>query len=379
MAPSRFPDDDLLPFRTRCDPLADDTVAELFDGGTVGDANRLMRELVAQDGVPGADLPGPLRRYLDATSALPAFADRERLRAGEEVFAVHGPLCVVALFHASLPTCYAARDGVQVLAMTARLSTDPTRRIAETAQFVLDVMAPGGMAEGGSGLRDAQKVRLMHAAVRHLLRRSGHWRAEWMEPGNQLDMAMTLQTFGCVVLDALRRLGVTLSPAEEDAYVHAWRVVGGVLGLDERLLPDDAASARALMATAGRLLFGACAEGHEMEGALQGMLEHVLPGNAFDGLVPVLTRQLAGDEVADLLGVKPADWTRHLFGPLRVLGRAGDDVVRRSQLARRIAESMSLPLLEAIAWMARGGQRAPFAIPTELAARWGVRRGPAIA
>src|SRR5690242_11353860 len=98
-----------------------------------------MAALVRHDGVPDADLPGPVRDYLAATAELPPWADRERIRRGAEVFAEHGPLCVLALFHASLPTCYSCADGVQVLAMTARLATDVTRRIAETAQFVLDV------------------------------------------------------------------------------------------------------------------------------------------------------------------------------------------------------------------------------------------------
>jgi hypothetical protein len=52
---------------------------------------------------------------------------------------------------------------------THRLINHPFRRIVETAQFVLDVMAPDGLGHSGRGVRSAQKVRLMHAAIRHLI------------------------------------------------------------------------------------------------------------------------------------------------------------------------------------------------------------------
>ena len=142
----------------------------------------------------------------------------------------------MALACASLPACYAARKGVQVLHLTARLQTDPVRRIGETAQLTLDAMAPGGLAPGGAGVRDAQKVRLMHAAVRHLVGTSGAWDPDWGVPVNQEDLAGTLMTFSIVVVDSLRKLGVSVSDEEADAYFHAWNCVGHILGLDARLL-----------------------------------------------------------------------------------------------------------------------------------------------
>src|SRR5262245_15657081 len=78
-----------------------------------------------------------------------------------------GPEIIMTLFCYGLPSCYAAAKGVQVLALTTRLFSNPTRRVIETAQMVVDVMAPGGLAARGRGIRTAQKVRLMHAAVRY--------------------------------------------------------------------------------------------------------------------------------------------------------------------------------------------------------------------
>ena len=100
------------------------------------------------------------------------------------------------------------RQGVQVLALTARLHTDPVRRIGETAQMTLHAMSAGGLAPGGAGIRDAQKVRLMHAAVRHLALASDDW-VPVGTPVNQEDLAFTLLTFSIVALDSIRKLGRT--------------------------------------------------------------------------------------------------------------------------------------------------------------------------
>ena len=76
----------------------------------------------------------------------------------------------LGLFLSSLPLAYAAHDGVQVLALTAQLETDTKRRILESAQFVLDVTAPGALEPGRPGYETVRLVRLMHAGVRHLIR-----------------------------------------------------------------------------------------------------------------------------------------------------------------------------------------------------------------
>ena len=50
-------------------------------------------------------------------------------------------------------------------------------------------------------------------------------------PINQEDLAGTLMTFSCVVLDALKKLRVGYSAAEGEAFLHAWKVVGHFMGV----------------------------------------------------------------------------------------------------------------------------------------------------
>lgn len=377
MAGTTWSDELLDELREAGDPPADAVIREIFEDDRVDAVNHLMKTLVRNDGVPPAQLPAAVRRYLDSTDDLPRWADPDRIATGERFFREHGPGCVMALACASLPACYASRKGVQVLHLTARLQTNPVRRIGETAQLTLDAMAPGGLAPGGSGVRDAQKVRLMHAAVRHLIGESDAWDPRWGLPVNQEDLAGTLLTFSIVVMDSLRKLGVSVSADEADAYCHAWNCVGHVLGIEQRLLVGGEDEGHALWRRIIDRQWAPSPEGQAMTDALIGAMENATPGTVFDGFPSYIVRYLGGDELGDILGVRRQTWTALFGGPLRHFARDSDAAVDADPLVARVAERFSKQLLEGIGWVARGGERAPFDIPQELAEEWGVR-GPAL-
>lgn len=84
-----------------------------------------------------------------------------------------------------------------VLTFSQRLGHDPYRRLGETGQFVLSVTTRGALGPRGQGIRKVQKVRLLHAAIRHLIRRSPGWPEEELGPPIcQEDLAGTLGTVG---------------------------------------------------------------------------------------------------------------------------------------------------------------------------------------
>jgi hypothetical protein len=378
MTARRYSDRFLDEMRAAGDPLADAAIADVFEAGEVDAVNTVMKTLVRNDGVPAKKLPRAVRDYLDATDDLPEWADPQRIVIGERFFELHGPFCVLALATASLPACYAMRRGVQVLALTARLHTDPVRRIGETAQMTLHAMAPGGLAAGGAGVRDAQKVRLMHAAVRHLALASDDWDPDWGTPVNQEDLAFTLLTFSLVVLDAIRKLGRTFSDEEADAYFHCWNCVGHVLGVDRRLIAPTIAGSRRLWRRITERNREHSAEGTMMTEALIGAMEHAVPGTVFDGFPAYLVRYIGGDELADILDVPGRGWTSVLSGPLRLFARASDALGDASPVVEKAAAHFSTQLLEGFGWVARDGERAPFDIPQHLAERWDVRGASAL-
>jgi hypothetical protein len=374
MSEIQWTDDMLDRMRSLTDPLADAVVDEIFADGEVTAVNNLMRDLVRNDQVPSTQLPAVVEDYLVRSAVLPDWADAARIRSAEAFFARHGLLISTSLFFASLPRCYACANGVQVLHQTARLATDTRRRIAETGQMVLDTMAEGGLAPGGKGIRATQKVRLMHAAVRHLIRAGGHWNPAWGEPVNQEDLGGTLMAFGWVPLDCLDRMKIPYIRAEAEDYIHAWRTVGFLLGVRDEMLPRSLDEAAALMGRIGDRQFAPSEAGREMTSALIEMIEETMPGNLFDGLPATMIRFCNGDAIADLLGTPKSDWTSKLIGPVNKLFGLIEGEEDHSSICAKAAEVFGREFNQAMSWVARGGARAPFAIPDTLRAHWGLNQ-----
>lgn len=381
----RFSDALLDDMRRQCDPVADGPVSAVLDSGGVGAVNALMRTLVRVDQPVPEELPDELEDYLRDTLALPAWADMRKIERGQRVFETWGLHISVCLYCASLPSSYAAAKGVKVLDMTARLDTDTRRRVAETGQFLMDVLSVGGLDDDGPGRRTIQKVRLMHAAVRHLIsarnrRYPGIWDPDWGEPINQEDLAGTLLAFSYVVVESLPRLGVFLPADDIDAYLHLWNVVGYLIGVCEELQAQNVDDATALVDTIRRRQFRTSPEGRRMTVALLELLDDMTPGYLFDDTVPPLIRHLIGDETADMIGVPPSQLA-DAFGRLAqatdwlydLIGWADRENLVYEVVARLI-HPFGRELLHGLFRLERGGDRAHFAIPDHLAQRWELPR-----
>lgn len=333
---------------------------------------RLMTELVDNRSPVPASVPEALRRFLEEGAALPAWADREQIRLGQHIFGRYGLQLIVALLCASLPECYAAAKGAQTLRLSARFVGQTRRRVLETAQFVLDVMAPGGLGPEGRGVRSAQKVRLVHAMSRIGIAHHPEFRPEWGVPVNQEDQLGVLMSFSTVALEALKRLGVDFTRDEEDAYVHAWAVTGHLLGMETETLPESAASARALFERIRDRHCAPSAAGRELTRALVETMEEVVPGTFFDGIVTVLIRHLVGDRVADAVGVDRGDWTKVFVPPLRIVNAVLDKAGDHSPRVARGIEVLSRRFLEHTYRGQSGSEPIQFHVPGELRARWGL-------
>jgi hypothetical protein len=359
------------------DPVADGPVAAVLEDGTADRVSALLHSLI-RDGDPApAGLPAPIDDYLFSTLALPDWADGDRIERAQRFFELWGVQISVCLFCASLPSAYACANGVQVLHLTARLDTDTRRRVMETGQFLMDVMAPGSLAADGSGVRVIQRVRLMHGAIRHLVAaravvQPSVWDPAWGQPINQEDLAGTLLSFGYVPADPLRRLGVDVTDRDAEDYLHCWNVIGHQLGVCDELLTTDVADATDLVTAIRSRQLAASPEGADLARALVELLESMTPGHRADRFVPALIRHLSGEEIADVLDVPPG----HVAGRVpRWLGRiigAVESAVERDGALARLAEPFGRELLAAAFCLERGGTRAPFAIPTALATRWGI-------
>jgi hypothetical protein len=242
------------------------------------------------DRLPDA-LPEAIEKL--AVPALPQWVEPRRLRAAQRFASEHLVEITLALFCASLPLSYGSARGARVLAGTGRLGADIDRRINETAVFVLHVLAPNGLEEGGRGRADIGKVRLIHAAVRRSV------------PGdmaiNQEDLLGALGVFSVVVLKSLVRLGITIDPRDREDFIHLWSAVGAMMGIRRELLPSSYAEAESVARRIGERQLKSSPEGRRlMQDLLSGMRRH-LPG--FGWAPPHVIRWLIGSQRAELLGV----------------------------------------------------------------------------
>ena len=159
-------------------------------------------------------MPSATKDFLAATNVLPAWTDWNKVKLANDLFLDHGPKFLVFLYYRSLPILYSCANGAKVLVQTGRLSHQNdghkifARCIAETGQFMLEVMKPDSLKQGGTGIQAIQKIRLIHAAIRTFTPEE-KWDATVLGvPINQEDLAITLMTFSVVMIDALERFGI---------------------------------------------------------------------------------------------------------------------------------------------------------------------------
>lgn len=391
----------LARMRDAGDPLADAAVSALYEeagGGPDGlrKLNDFLFSLTFEDEFTHAKLPGPVHEFAVKSAAPPPWADLKLVDAGQDFFYRNGLGATVLLVCASLPECYVMKNGIHVLGLTRYLKDRPGLRILETSQMVRDAMLPGGLAPGARGILSVQKVRLLHAAVRHLILTTatgaGHdmgkvwtearWDPAWGHPICQEDMAYTLQTFAYVVLRGLKTMGAEVTPEQEDAYIHCWNVVGHVLGVDRSLIPEpepgDGGPSRAVRA---EMLYrairarqaGKTDDGVAITGALVDFVEKLLKEKVApelplkflrpDDLAKLprfIMRDLLGKETMELLGVrlsKAAGWRGTLEETTLLLLRFVYDVLQRvtgGAFLARASESLHIALTEKLSQLPPG-------------------------
>lgn len=351
----------------RADPLADHTMTDMLgvwavlpDSASAADraqahaqqwlriaeVNRLISswqsnaDLMAWQAPPGTspEVAQALERFLSAAQTLPDWADPAKLERAEALFMDYGALSCVLLFCASLPECYVIPDLSAVLHASGQLEQHTEYRIRMTAAMIFPVMLQGGLGTAqGSGVAQVLKVRLIHATIRHLILRGSPEAAMraphcgvmaalagppqdmphamyalgWNIPAdglpcNQEELVYTLLTFGYVFLRSLRRLNLGLLPADEEAFLHAWNVVGHLLGIERSLMADSMADSERLFESiqaAGRAHPYQPDPRPALAQALMQTMECVIPVRLLRPFPVLMTAHLCGKSTMQALGL----------------------------------------------------------------------------
>ncbi|WP_370381750.1 oxygenase MpaB family protein [Catenulispora sp. GAS73] len=360
--------------RLRGDDLADATVDALFAAGEIGHFNTLMRWFERSGAPLPEGLPQVARDYLAATATPPDWVDWDRMEAARMFFIDNNVHISTALSFASMPACYMLPHVAKLLAATHALDY-PSNRMAATGQFTVYLMRPDAFEAGGSFVPAAQKVRLLHASIRHHLRREGAWdEVAWGVPICQEDMIGGQMMFSIQVLDALHRLGVHVTEAGADAYFYAWRVVGAMLGIDTGTAPVDLSEARDFSDLYMAKFMGPSEAGVSLTRQLIELYEEVVPGTLLDPVVPALIRHLVGDTAADWLQVPRSAVFDHLVPAAPLLLGVTEHLKERSPLAAMVIDRLGAVTTRFELSSLTRGRVMHYAIPDHLKDEYGVNK-----
>ncbi|WP_428665896.1 oxygenase MpaB family protein [Runella sp.] len=300
---SRIFDDTFLnPYRQTGDAAADAVIEQLAAEQGKKGLGDFMQFLGNFSQLTITHLPPFVQNFFELYSRLPAFAHRGKMDKGMAFFWKYDQQIALLLGCYSLPYCYAAADGAQVLWLSQRIKNDTFKRLEETGEFVFGIMQERDWKNGRNTLK-ILKIRLMHAVIRYFTNHSEQWDQVWGLPINQEDMAGTNLAFSYVVIRGLRTLGIQANTADEEAYLHFWNVVGSLLGLQNALLPLNLREAYHLDRAIVRRHFKTSEAGTGLTKSLTKTLKQQTPEPDLQNFPVAQMRFLLGDSVADLLAI----------------------------------------------------------------------------
>lgn len=328
----KYSHEKLQAWRYVCDEEADACVRAILRGRPTNMLEEVERRAKTEGGV--------FKAFLDQCFTVPKWVDFELMEHGRRVYCRFAPLQGLVLLCSSLVEGYAFQKAVQVLVQTGRLEKDVSRRIFETGQMLHNIAGPEGLRPGGIGHRTLMEVRLLHAAVREFISRSGKWdESRFEKPINQEDMAGTVLEFDFMVVRGMKALGLRLSEEERISMHYFWRYAGYLLGVKSELLTESYQEQEVMALQLHSHLYSPTKEGEILAKSLLRDMANKPP---FRFPLPVLhafSRYLIGEELADTFDIRS-----------NVSGRAAVQMVKTATLGmsygHRLFPDFALKVLE---------------------------------
>lgn len=312
----KYTDELLDKMRQQADPMADAVIERLHQEQDKS-AFAFVSSIPLHNAAPlPENFPHYLKAFFEQTAMLPDWYDRRKVSKAAAFFSQHAQDILSMLGFMSLPYCYAAADGAQVLYFSERMKNNTLKRLTETAHYVFYTLQKDAFEPSGHGIRSAQLVRLTHAAVRYYLRRQKQWNPAWGQPINQEDMAGTNLAFSLVTMRGLRKLNVVPTPEEAEAFIHACNVSAFILGTAPELIPATTKEAYLLDQKIASRHHRPSEAGRELTRILIESMKESITDTRFIPIIPAYMRHVLGDAIADILDIPQAGLEKNLIPPL---------------------------------------------------------------
>lgn len=303
-------------FRQQTDPLADAVISFYFPDKRT-DLQQALDSLASNSDKLTNPEETLFALYNDVWNKSERLSP-EVLKAGQQFFNQLASDIMLLLGMLSLPYCYAAANGAEVLIHSKQILEEPEKRLLETAEFVFNVCSRNAFKPKGKALVDILKVRLMHAAARWYAKNTMEWNSEVLgEPVNQEDMAGTNLAFSLIVIRGLKKLGKSISPEEAFAYINYWNQIGRLLGVNEQLLPASNKEAYVLERNIRERQFRAGESGRRLTQSLLKYFEVATKDSPLKGQSTSMVSYLLGEQVSDLLSIKNSTEDTVFFQPYK--------------------------------------------------------------
>ncbi|KAF9432403.1 hypothetical protein BGZ76_010845, partial [Entomortierella beljakovae] len=226
--------------RTVGDKLSDDAY-KVLNVKRKQDAAELLLAYVSR---PESEQESPAPRLLlEQFSKVPDWVDMERVERGIEVQRRHILVFAYVAFFCSFIINYSSASATRVLKTTGYFTTGSKvlQNILENAEYFQIVFSSAAnLLEGSKGWKATLQVRLLHSHVRARLEKLSKTHSKLYDisklgtPINQEDLYIGLLILPTLTWHTMeRRLGLVLSDQEREDYMHAWRYIGHMLGVED--------------------------------------------------------------------------------------------------------------------------------------------------
>ncbi len=212
--------------------LDGETAARLFKLG-LNTEDPLEREHVLRDA------PSALRDFLRKLDTRPDWVDTSAYMPGIRMFHRNSRLVLGAFVGGVLIEGFSTNISKSFM-VTGRLRQYGVRRLKQNNRHMIELFMPGGMERIGDGWKLSVRVRLIHAQIRYLLKKSTEWDTEELGvPLSAAHMAFSAAAFSARLLKHLESLGAEFNDEERKSFMNIWRHSGFLMGVPETVLFRD--------------------------------------------------------------------------------------------------------------------------------------------
>jgi len=287
------------------DDVADPLIADVIDRGDVPLVNSLLRTWTKNGQALPEGLPADVRAFIEEARTLPTWASQVKLDASLTFYTKRGNY---------LGVLYGLGSGMMSTAIPhearavyySKGGGDMKDRITKTAKLGYDIGTANAFEPDGEMIVTCVKTRMVHAAVRHLLPQSGHWKgtADQPIPISQRDMMVTWHSLASFGWQKLSSWDVRIPTAEAEGFLHSWQLTAHMLGIRDEYIPASWGDAIAQSHLVLDPVLAATPEGIELADILLNLAAEMDGSVVSYPLLAAATRYLLGDELTDSLQIR---------------------------------------------------------------------------